>query len=100
MNNIIYVLWALIGIGLSLLMFKTQHWSVKAISAEKPNKSMLIVIGGAIMRWGLFSLSLAFALSYSILAMLALFLAFILTRTMLLVTWNRMLTLRQEKIIN
>lgn len=100
MNNIIYLLWAMIGFGLSALMFKTQQWSVKAISIEKPHRSIWIVIGGAIMRWGLFALNLAYASSHSFVAMLVLFLAFMLSRTILLVSWHRMLTLRQEKVIN
>ncbi len=100
MKSIMYILWALTGIALAMLMAKTQHWSVMAMTIEKPKKSMAMIIGGAFFRWALIFLILALAFSDSIIAVGIFFSVFMTSRTTLLVIWHHVLSMRQEKIMN
>ncbi len=46
-----WLLWILVGALTAFAFLKTQSWSVRMITPEKPKLSAGLVIGGAIFRW-------------------------------------------------
>ena len=80
MNILIYPLWVILGVGLALLFIRTQSWSVALINPQYPKFSKRIIIGGAIIRWLIIASVLILTLSHSIVSMLILFFAFMITR--------------------
>lgn len=84
MNSSQILLWIFVGVGISILNFLTQYWSVKSINPEKYHLSQWLIIGGAVFRWTMIGMALGLALSSSFTAMLAVFLVFFVCRLVLL----------------
>jgi hypothetical protein len=84
MKWLIYLLWASAGSALALLFLCMQRWTVARVHPDRAKHSKQLVIGGAILRWFLFSLLIFLALQHSFTAMFFGFAAFITTRTILL----------------
>lgn len=81
-------LWGLAGIVLAFLFLKSQAWSVMRISPEHRGRSLWLVIGGAVLRWLIIGGALYLALTESILAMLVLFISFMVARMLFLFLWQ------------
>lgn len=84
MNSCQILLWIFVGVGISILNFVSQYWSVKTIDPEKYHLSQWLIIGGAVIRWAMIGIALGLALSSSITAMLVVFLTFLVCRLVLL----------------
>ena len=82
------MLWGLAGAALAFVSLKTQTWSVMRIAPSRPTSSMVLVIGGAIIRWLVTGAVLVLALSNSIGAMLSVFIMFIICRTLFIFLWQ------------
>ncbi len=91
MTTLIYISWALIGSVLAVLFIKSQNWSVTRIDPDKQRFSMFIVLGGAVLRWLLFSLALILSLNHSIGSAIGLFTTFIFVRLIILFKSNKLL---------
>ena len=94
MNSSQFLLWIFVGVGISVLNFVMQYWSVKMIDPGKYHLSQWLIIGGAIIRWAMIGMILGMALSSSFAALLVVFLTFILCRFVILSTYSR----RWEKV--
>ncbi len=79
-----WLLWILVGALTAFAFLKTQSWSVRMITPEKPKLSAGLVIGGAIFRWILISIVLVLALHQSLFAAFALFCSFMIVRLVFL----------------
>ncbi len=84
MNCMRLLVWALAGSSLAILFLLIQHWTVKLIQPQQLKRSKSLVIGGAILRWLLFSLLIILALQHTFVAMFVTFITFMITRTFLL----------------
>lgn len=89
MNWFEFLLWALAGSALALLFLIMQRWTVKKVHPDKVKGSKRLVIGGAVLRWILFSLLAMLALVYSYAATFIVFFAFMGTRMFLLFVINK-----------
>ena len=98
MRIMIFLLWAIIGSGSAWLYLISQKWSVGLISPRQPNRSQLIIIGGAVFRWIFIFMILLLSLSFSISAMLITFTTFMVTRIFLLLRWNGMLDRKNKPV--
>ena len=78
------MIWGFAGSGLAALSLAMQQWTVIKIQPDRVKSSKRLVIGGAILRWILFSLFIFLALRYSLAAMFLLFVTFMTTRMILL----------------
>ena len=99
MSLIIYFLWTVLAVITAFLFLKAQSWSVKLVSPKYRRLSHVIVIGGALIRWSLIFSILFLALSYSVLAMLLVFVVFMLTRMLILFRWTGELSPGQNKLL-
>jgi hypothetical protein len=84
MNWIVLIFWAAAGFLLALVFLLMQLWSVNKINPDRKKQSKRLVIGGAILRWIAFSVLIIFALQQSFSTTLVAFIAFMITRTLLL----------------
>ena len=100
MTMISVALWIISGFGLALIFFLSQHWTVRVIDPDHIKLSKWLVIGGAFIRWTLFSLVFIAAISSSIGALLIVFVAFLLFRLLILYFWQRQLDSKQIKEYN
>jgi len=89
MTLISVVMWVIIGLGLALMIFLTQHWTVRIIDPKRATLSKWLVIGGAFVRWMILSLVFIAAISSSIGALLIMFFTFLIGRLFLLFIWQR-----------
>jgi len=80
--------WMISGAALAYLYLQSQVLSVKLINPENPKGSKWLIIGGAVIRWIIVFLSLALALSQSLIAMILTFCSFLTTRMVILYKWN------------
>ena len=97
MNWIALLLWGLGGCALSAIFLLMQHWSVWRISPEDVKRSKRLVIGGAILRWFLFSLLIIFALKHSFAAMFVVFITFMAARVIFLFSFSQGVLAKPEK---
>ncbi|MBG0783903.1 MAG: hypothetical protein H0S79_02255 [Anaerolineaceae bacterium] len=89
MTNVLsIVLWGLTGIALAFFSLKTQAWSVALISPKHQGRSVALVVGGAILRWLITAAIFVLALSRSLLALLSVFILFIISRTLFIFLWQ------------
>lgn len=93
-----HFLWVIVGVGLALLFFKFQQWSVQRIDPNKNRKSSALIIGGALVRWGLVFLAFVQALKISYISLFLVFFSFMFVRLIFLVKWNKTLSIDQERI--
>ena len=78
-----FLLWLFVGAALAAFFLLMQRWTVKRIQPSQLKQSKRLVIGGAILRWGLFSLISILALQQAIASMFIVFIAFMTTRLIL-----------------
>lgn len=83
--------WVVLGIGLAVIFIKTQQWSVSVITPARPKLSKGLIIGGAIIRWLIITISLLITLNNSLLSMLILFFSFMLARMVIIFRQQRLL---------
>lgn len=88
MNLIDGVFWALIGMITAIIILKSMEWSVMTIHPENPIKSISIIIGGALIRWTLFSTIFVIGLSHSTLSGFIVLGTFLLFRLIFLLKWQ------------
>ncbi len=88
MTFLSYLTWAGTGILLALILLKTQAWAVERITPQYPKLSVALVVGGAIIRWLLIGAVFIMALRQSIGALLMVFAAMLVTRTLFLFLWQ------------
>lgn len=93
-----YSFWFMVGIGMAFLFFTFQHWSVQRIDPQNNQKSNVLILGGATLRWGLVFLTFVWAIKNSYMALFLVFFSFMLVRLYFLVKWNNKLSIDQEKI--
>ena len=86
MNWMFLLLWGFGGCALSVLFLGMQHWTVRRIKPQQVKKSKRLVIGGAVIRWILFSLMIILALQDSLAAMFVVFITFMVARLLLVFT--------------
>ena len=91
------ILWGLAGGGIAFLFLKMQGWSVMQITADKPERSRFLIVGGAIFRWLLIGALFIMALSFSTGAALASLIGFITVRMLFLFFWQDALLPKQLK---
>jgi hypothetical protein len=85
LKNIIFLtLWAVIGAGMAFIILKSQWWSIQAIHPAEPQKSKRLIIGGAVVRWIFIAIMFAAASYFSILALFAVFISFMVSRLLIL----------------
>ena len=82
-------IWLLLGTGTAFIFLQMQKWSVKQISPERPGISHFLILGGMLFRWVLIALVLILALMRSSGAGLVVFAAFMVTRLVILVIWEK-----------
>lgn len=90
------VIWIVIGIGLALLFFKFQQWSVLKINPQKKALSSSLIMFGAFLRWLIIALAFFWALKHSYISLFLLFTSFSLSRFIILWEWNKILSINQE----
>ena len=78
------MIWAFAGSGLAAFSLAMQQWTVNKIHPDHVKTSKRLVIGGAILRWLLFSFLIFLAFQNSLAAMLSFSITFITTRMILL----------------
>lgn len=88
MNPLNSLLWILIGALTAIILLKSMEWSVKTIHPENPRKSMRVIIGGALIRWTLFSTVLVLGLSHSTLSGFIVLGTFLFFRLVYLLKWH------------
>jgi hypothetical protein len=84
-----YLAWFFIGALMAFAFLLFQNWTVRMISPERRKLSHWLVIGGAVLRWAFICLIFVLALSNSLVALLILFAAFLLTRMVILLRWDQ-----------
>ncbi|MBG0787028.1 MAG: ATP synthase subunit I [Anaerolineaceae bacterium] len=89
MNWFEWPLWILLGIGTALFFLWMQKWSVQQIAPDKPVASQILILGGMLIRWVLIALVLILALRFSPVAGLIVFASFMITRLVVLATWEK-----------
>ena len=95
MSVISYFIWILVGTGLAMLFLQSQYWSVKIIEPTRARQSKWIILGGAVLRWVVVFLVLMVALSYSYTALLVVFVAFLITRMIVVFKWRQLAEINQ-----
>lgn len=98
MRLLSYGLWMIAGIGLAFIFLKSQSWSVKFIHPEHVKLSKWLVVGGAFLRWALAFLVFLFALADSLMALLVVFCTFMLSRLIILLTWQGIIQFKSIRI--
>lgn len=78
-----YLLWLIVGAALAAFFLFMQRWTVKRIQPNQLKQSKRLVIGGAILRWFLFTLISILALYHTLTSMFIVFIAFMTTRLIL-----------------
>ena len=91
MTTLIYLSWALTGSILAVLFIKSQNWSVAQIDPDKQRFSIFIVLGGAVVRWLIFSVAIVLSLTHSIGSAISLLASFIFVRLFLLLNLKKLL---------
>lgn len=82
------LIWVLIGVITALIFLKSMELSVGYLNPEKGSKSVVLIIGGTIIRWLLIGLVLAYSLSQSTLAGFIVFGTFLVLRLIFLLKWQ------------
>lgn len=82
------LLWVFIGVSTAIILLKSMEWSVRTIHPENPRKSMLLIIGGALIRWTLFSTVLVIGLSHATRSGFIVLGTFLLFRLFFLLKWH------------
>ena len=95
MTPVFIVIWMIIGLGLALMVFLSQHWTVRTINPNRAGLSKWLVIGGAFIRWMILSLVFFKAISSSLGALLIVFFTFLFSRLLILIIWQRQLNSSQ-----
>ncbi len=96
MKWMVLLFWALAGLFLAVVFLLMQRWTVNTIQPDRRKGSKRLVIGGAFLRWCLFSTMMIFALQNGLAAGLSAFFSFMTTRLILLYLVSR-LPLPQSK---
>lgn len=92
------VIWTITGLGLAVLIFLSQRWTVDLIHPEHVKLSKWLVIGGAFIRWMIISLVFIAALSSSMGELLILFFTFLFCRLLILFIWQSRLSSEQSRL--
>lgn len=92
MTPLTFVIWLPLGALSAFGFLKMQRWSVGVLSPDKPKLGTGLVVGGAFLRWGLFFVLMLLAVRQSIPTLLILLAGFMVTRTLLLIFWQKSLT--------
>lgn len=74
-----YLLWLMAGAALAVFFLLMQRWTVNRIQPNQVKRSKRLVIGGAILRWFLFTLISLLALQHALSSMFIVFIAFMTT---------------------
>lgn len=90
--------WMISGAALAFLYLQSLVLSVKLINPENPKGSKWLIVGGSVIRWIIVFLSLALALSQSLIAMILTFCSFLTTRMIILFKWNANFGVAQSNI--
>lgn len=88
-------LWIIAGCGLALIIFLSQHWTVRVIDPNHIKLSKWLVIGGAFIRWTIISMVIMAAISTSMGALLIVFVTFLLFRLLIIFFWQSQLDSKQ-----
>ena len=99
MTAIQIMTWITIGSLTASIYLLTQQWSVRLINPQKVRRSIGLIIGGTFLRWVFIFTVLYVSLTYSLTAMLIVFLAFLLFRLLFLLKWQSWLRF-SESLIN
>jgi hypothetical protein len=95
---ILLPLWAIFGVGLAFLFLISQKWSAFAIQPSKPRTSKWLILGGAIIRWVIIGLIFTAAATSSIAALFTLFFSFLISRVLILNTWQKSFDIDKRNI--
>lgn len=82
------ILWALLGGLTAFLILKSQEWSVAFVSPEKQKQSLILILGGTLVRWATISGVFVFAFTHAFLAGLIVFGTFLFFRMIFLLKWQ------------
>ena len=85
-DNLLF--WALIGIVSGITYLKFQQWSVRWLNPQNRRLSMFLIIGGSFLRWLFIAAVFLVALTHSFLALLLVFITFMLIRLVFLLNWQ------------
>ena len=88
--------WLVVGALTAIIYLLTQQWSVKLINPEKARRSIGLIVVGTFLRWVFIFAVLYVSLSYSLTAMLTVFISFLLFRLLFLLKWNGWLRLSKS----
>jgi hypothetical protein len=99
MTAIGMITWITVGSLTAIFYLLTQQWSVRLINPQKARRSISLIVGGTFLRWVFIFTVLYVSLSYSLSAMLTVFLTHSLFRLLFLLKWQGWLKFRQS-IIN
>lgn len=76
------------GVGTAVLYFFSQRWSVNRLDPQRPDRSVRLILGGTLLRWGLFITAMAISITHSYGALLIVFITFMLFRMLFLLRWQ------------
>lgn len=99
MQIMIYIFWILIGNFIAFIFFKSQQWSVSMINPDFPKLSKSLIVGGAILRWVIITVTLILALRFSLTAMLVTFFTFIVVRVFMLLRWQNLINTKKKQVV-
>jgi hypothetical protein len=91
MTALTFLLWLPLGALTAYGFLLMQRWSVNRLSPDKPKKSTWLVVGGAFLRWSLFSILMFLAVRHALADLLVLLASFMITRTLVLFFWQKSL---------
>ncbi|HQA29133.1 MAG TPA: ATP synthase subunit I [Brevefilum fermentans] len=83
-----FIFWTLIGAITGYLYFLSQQWSVNQLDTQKRHRSISLIMVGTILRWLLVGIVFSISVSHSYLALLSVFLSFMLVRLVFLLMWQ------------
>ena len=92
------LLWVLVGTATALIYLTSQQWSVNRLTPQRTRRSMVLIVGGAVLRWLLIAAALIFSMSYSYKALLLVFLSFMMMRFLFLLKWQGWLRIKNPFI--
>ena len=92
-----YLAWGIAGFALAILFLIMQRWTVNRITPTHVNQGKWLVIGGAVIRWLIFALLIILALRQAFTAALTVFISFLFTRMVILVSISQIFPVRPGK---
>ncbi|MFA7407352.1 MAG: hypothetical protein WCY93_05870 [Anaerolineaceae bacterium] len=84
--NIIF--WTFIGAITGYLYFISQQWSVNQLDSQQRRRSISLIMAGTILRWLFVGIIFTISVLQSYLALLSVFLSFMLVRLVFLLMWQ------------